>query len=138
MVSNVGIIMLLPKIPPLIITSLAPDALTDVLVGTITATTVSISWTAPTISNPNSLNSIQRYEVELSEDQFNISTIMENTTSNSITITGLEEYNTYQCKVAAVNGVAIGTFSSVVNFTTSEAGRYIIFVESYKMSYYYV
>ena len=94
------------------------------------ATTVSISWTAPTASNPNPLNNIQRYEIELSEDQFNISTIKENTTSTSITITGLEEYNTYKCKVAAVNSVGVGTFSVVVNFTTSESGRYI-HVKSY-------
>ena len=51
-----------------------------------------------------------------------MSTVKKSTTETSITVTSLEEYNTYGCKVAAVSGSDIGTFSSLVNFTTLEAG----------------
>ena len=83
----------------------------------VTATTVSISWTAPTSDG------ISRYDIELIEEAFGLSTVKNSTTETYITVTGLEEYNAYGCRVAAVSGSDIGTFSSLVNFTTLEAGR---------------
>ena len=88
-------------------------------IGTVTATTVNVSWTAPTTDDSVD---IIRYDIELSEEQFGLPTVKANTAGTSITVTGLEEYNTYECIVAAVSNEGIGTFSSPVNFTTSEAG----------------
>ena len=88
-------------------------------IGTITATSVSISWTSPTTSDTDD---IIRYDIELSEEQFGLATVTTSTTETSVTVTGIEEYNTYGCKIAAVNNVGVGTFSYFVNFTTLEAG----------------
>ena len=94
-----------------------PDAPVNVTIESVTSTTVSISWTAPTSGD------IRRYDIELSEKVFGLSTVKKSTTETYITVTGLEEYNTYGCRVAAVSRSDIGTFSSLVNFTTLEAGR---------------
>jgi receptor-type tyrosine-protein phosphatase Q len=97
-------------------TTSAPDAPVNVTIGTVTATTVAVSWTAPMSSNR-----IIRYNIEVSEEEFGLSPVKVNTIGTSVTVTGLEEYNTYGCKVAAVTNSQAGEFSPFVNFTTLEA-----------------
>ena len=89
-------------------------------VGDVTTTTANISWSPPTTFNPSN---IIRYDIELSEEQFGLATIEVNTLGTSVIVTGLEEYNTYQCKVAAVSSSQVGESSSPVTFTTLEAGK---------------
>lgn len=98
---------------------IAPDAPVNVTIGTVTAKTVWISWTAPTSCNPDR---IIRYDIEVIEDQLGLSPVNINTVGTSILVTGLEEHNKYSCKVAAVSNSQVGEFSSLVNFTTLEAG----------------
>ena len=93
----------------------------NVTIGTITATTVTISWTPPASHNADD---ITRYDLELSEEQFGLPTLKANSTGTSITVTGLEEHNTYACKVAAVSRSNVGMFSSSVIFTTLESGAH--------------
>ena len=112
------------KLPMIIISCLlhlciAPDAPVNVTIGTITAKTVQISWAAPTAYNPDR---IIRYDIEVTEDQLGLSPVKVNTVGTSILVTGLEEHNKYSCKVAAVSNSQVGEFSSLVNFTTLEAG----------------
>ena len=89
----------------------------------MTTTTVNISWSEPTNIDP--INII-RYDIEVSEEQFGLSTVEVNTVETSVIVTGLEEYNTYMCRVAAVSNSQVGIFSTFVNFTTLEAGKAII------------
>ena len=101
----------------------------NVTIESITATTVTVSWIPPTIDNPDN---IIQYDIELSEEEFGLSTLRASTTGTSVTVTGLEEYNTYGCKVAAVSSAGAGPFSSTVNFTTLEAGamQHIMILET--------
>ena len=98
---------------------IAPDAPVNVTIGTVTTTTVSISWIAPTSYNPDR---IVRYDIEVTEGQLGLSPVKVNSMETSILVTGLEEHNKYSCKVAAVSNSQVGQFSSLVNFTTLEAG----------------
>ena len=97
---------------------LAPAPL-DVTIESVTATAVSLFWTSPTIINNYD---VIQYDIELTENVFGLPTVRASTTGTSVTVTGLEEYNTYGCKVASVSSSGAGPFSSLVNFTTLEAG----------------
>ena len=105
--------------------SIAPDAPVNVTIGTVTAKTVSISWVAPTSYNPDQ---IIRYDIEVIEKELGLSPVKVNTVKTTILVTGLEEHNKYSCKVAAVSNSQVGEFSSLINFTTLEAGLCVIYV----------
>ena len=94
------------------------DVPSAVMITAVTATTISVAWTVTSTCGTHNLIG---YTVELREQQFGDS-IRFNTSETSIIITGLEEYITYECKVAAVTSVAVGIFSSSVTITTLEAG----------------
>ena len=98
----------------------APDALLDVAIGAVTATTVEVFWTPP--ANYDS-NGIIIYYVEVTEYQFGLPPVTATTTDSSVVVIGLEEHNAYSCRVAAVTSSKVGAFSSPTNFTTSEAGK---------------
>ena len=89
----------------------------------MSTTTVSISWIAPTSYNPDR---IVRYDIEVTEGQLGLSPVKVNSMETSVLVTGLEEHNKYSCKVAAVSNSQVGPFSSLVNFTTLEAGLCMI------------
>ena len=88
-------------------------------IGTVTTTTVQISWAPP--ANYDS-NGVIRYDIEVIEYQFELGAVKVNTTGSSVTVTGLEENNVYSCRVAAVSSSRVGTFSLPTNFTTLESG----------------
>lgn len=48
------------------------------------------------------------------------------TSNESYTFSLLEEFNTYTVVIAAENAIGIGEFSSMFNFSTLQAGIYII------------
>lgn len=95
------------------------DVPSAVMITTVTATTVSVAWTAVTTCGTYD---IIGYIVELTEQQFGHTTLSVNTSEISIIVTGLEEYVTYECKVAAIRSEAIGRFSPSIAVTTLEAG----------------
>jgi receptor-type tyrosine-protein phosphatase Q len=99
-------------------TALVYDVPSAVMISTVTATTVSVAWTAITTCGTYA---IIGYTVELSEEQFGHSIVRVNTSETSIIISGLEEYVTYECKVAAITSVAVGRFSPSITVTTLEA-----------------
>ena len=90
------------------------------MVDTVYATAVTISWTLPASTE---LDTIILYIVEVYEGLSNLSTVITNTTVPSITVGGLEEHTMYYFRVAAVTNGGIGPFSTLINFTTSEAGN---------------
>ena len=102
----------------------APDAPSNITIEAITATTVSISWTDLTVINATN---IIQYKIEVTDNQFGLPAIEVITAETSVVIAGLEEYNNYSCKIAVVSKSQIGTFSSLFNFTTLEAGNYTLF-----------
>lgn len=93
------------------------NAPVNVMVRNITATAVTLSWTAPV-----SLNAIIRYDLVFTEEQFVLPTLQARATGTSVTVYGLKEYSTYAVKVAAVSRSKVGTFSALINFTTLESG----------------
>ena len=104
---------------------LAPDPPTDVQISSSGTTTATFMWQAPVVNSQNQLNVIISYVVLLTQEQLNISERIVNITSTSYSFTSLEEFTTYSCQVAAVSGKGVGMFSSLVNFTTEEAGKLI-------------
>ena len=62
----------------------------------------------------------------LTEHQFNISTVLINVTTNTYMFTGLQEFNEYECIIAATNSIGQGLFSSPITFNTSQSGMLLL------------
>ena len=88
----------------------------------VDATSATVVWTVPPPNVNSPLSSITSYQLVLSQQQFNLSNIEVDTHINTYTFTGLEQYNTYNCVIAATNGVGQGPYSAVIVFNTSQAG----------------
>ena len=101
---------------------LVPVAPTNLQVTQAGATTTTLVWTAPPPNVNSPLSPIMSYQLVLSEEQFNLPNIEVNTNINMYTFMGLEEYNTYNCTIAATNGVGQGPYSAAIVFNTSQAG----------------
>ena len=104
-----------------------PDAPMMANINSVATTSASIMWEPPISVTQTPLSIIVFYQLILSEGKFNTPDQYINTTSISYTFTGLEEFNTYSCRVAAINGVGRGQFGSPINFTTLEAGNQIFY-----------
>ena len=50
--------------------------------------------------------------------------VLINVTTNTHTFTGLQEFNTYTCIIAATNAIGQGLSSSPITFNTTQAGMY--------------
>ena len=91
---------------------------------TITATpangTTTLSWAAPA---DNGGYAVYGYRVEQSTDGANWAVLTQDTNTTSFTARGLMNGTTYQYRVAAVTGVGIGAFASIVStpFTRANA-----------------
>lgn len=92
----------------------------------ISSTSASISWEAPVPFVDTPISDIEYYELMVYEYQFNLPTIFANTTELNYVFTGLEEFVNYTFKVAAVNTVGQGQYSTDFNFQTHQAGKYQI------------
>ena len=99
-----------------------PVAPSNLQVTQADATTATLVWIAPPPNANSPLSPITSYQLVLSEEQFNLPNIEVNTNINTYTFTGLEQYNTYNCTIAATNGVGQGPYSAVIVFNTSQAG----------------
>jgi chitodextrinase len=92
-----------------------PDAPTGLTIGTVTPTSVALSWTAPATGGP-----VSGYVVddEASGGDFSQSG---GTTDTSMTVTGLTPSTAYTFEVFATNATGVGPASSAVTTTTSAA-----------------
>ena len=84
--------------------------------------TVVISWDPPLFEDQNGI--ITYYLLLISEEQFNVSDRVINTTSdaNTYTVTELEEYDNYTCRVAAATRIGPGPYSAPIEFSTPQDG----------------
>lgn len=102
---------------------LVPDPPSGVQLLSITSTSASISWEVPVPFVDTPISAIERYELMVYEYQYNLPTIFANTTELNYVFTGLEEFVNYTFKVAAVNTVGQGFYSTDFNFQTHQAGK---------------
>ena len=84
--------------------------------------TVVISWDPPLFEDQNGI--IAYYLLLISEEQFNVSDRVINTTSDAstYTVTELEEYDDYTCRVAAATRIGPGPYSAPIEFSTPQDG----------------
>ena len=87
------------------------------------STSASISWEAPVPFVDTPISDIEYYELMVYEYQFNLPTIFTNTTELNYVFTGLEEFVNYTFKVAAVNTVGQGQYSTDFDFQTDQSGK---------------
>ena len=85
-----------------------------------------VSWNSPPSEDQNGI--IIYYLLLITQEQFNISDRVINTTSDapSYTVAGLEEYNNYTCRVAAATRIGPGSYSAPIYFNTPEDGMLAI------------
>jgi hypothetical protein len=95
----------------------APTSVTASLPGTYGNTTASVSWTAPAMLGSPALND---YVVQYSSDSGSTFTTFSESvsTSTSVTVTGLDNGTAYVFRVAAVNTIGTGEYSSNSNSVT--------------------
>ena len=81
-----------------------------------------VSWNSPPSEHQNGI--IIYYLLLITQEQFNISDRVINTTSDatSYTVAGLEEYNNYTCRVSAATRIGPGPYSAPIYFNTPEDG----------------
>ena len=108
----------------LIISSTVPLAPSNPHITGFDATSATVVWTVPPPNVNSPLSPVTSYILFLSEQQFNISTVVTNVSVNTHTFTGLEEFNRYTCIIAATNSIGQGPFTSPLIFNTSQAGMF--------------
>jgi len=95
--------------------AVAPGQVTAVTAGTLTATSVPLSWTAPSSGNAPTDYLVQ-YRVTGSGTWLTFSHAAQTTTA--ITVTGLTPLTSYDFQIAGVNSAGTGTFSSTLTAST--------------------
>jgi hypothetical protein len=100
----------------------APTAVTASLPSTYGNTTALVSWTAPVILGSPAFHD---YAIQYSSDSGSTWTTFSDTvsTGTSVTVTGLTNGTAYVFRVAAVNLVATGPYSTNSNSVTPLAGK---------------
>jgi len=106
------------------ITTRVPTAPSNVQVTHADSSTATIVWTVPPPNVNSPLSPILSYLLVLSEQQFNLPIVLINVTANTHTFTGLQEFNTYTCIIAATNAIGQGLSSSPITFNTTQAGMH--------------
>lgn len=98
----------------------APNQVTGLTLGTATSTTQPLTWTAPS----NGGSAITDYVVQYSPAGANSWTTFADGTSTtaSATVTGLTASTSYDYRVAAVNVIGQGSYSSTATGSTAAAG----------------
>ena len=98
-----------------------PSKPSDIVIGSITATSISISWRMPNDSVV--VNYVLMWERDTSEEcpDMDKDSITLSDVSTSYLITGLEEWSSYNITVTANN--AVGSASDSITVMTSEASE---------------
>jgi hypothetical protein len=98
------------------IDTVAPDPVTLLAVGTVTQTTIPVTWTAPSATD------VSKYEVAYSSNGGNtyvIATSNLTAPATSYTVTGLTTSTSYIVRVVAIDGVGNRSTNATVSTTTS-------------------
>lgn len=97
-----------------------PTAPTSLVAGTVTDTSVALSWTAP---SDNGGTAITGYRIEYSSDNFATTSVANTTgTGTTTTVTGLTSSTSYKFRVYAKNAVTnAGSFYSAVSNTLTQS-----------------
>ena len=93
------------------------------------STQATISWQPPPFEDQN--GPILYYNLIISELVFGLDDIDVNISVLTYTATNLEEYNNYSFIIAAATEVGLGPYSSPINFTTEEDGKFVFFIQRY-------
>ena len=93
----------------------------NVLVYSITSTSIHLSWDPPPDDQRNGI--IVHYTVRIVPSLGGTNVYL-NTTVTSTVITSLGPYTIYSCSVAAATSAGRGPFSSAIMVQTNEAGEY--------------
>ena len=87
-----------------------------------TAFEVDLSWSPPVSDKQNGV--ITNYVINITEDESG-DDFQESTSSTSLSVEdNLRPYITYTCVISAGTSAGQGPFSSAINFTTHEHGRF--------------
>ena len=99
----------------------APGAPMSLVASTVSATEIGLSWMMPTSEGSSPITS---YELELSTDGGSMFVSLGTTDENTLSYqhTGLSATTTYHYRVAAVNSVGRGLYSSMASAMTSPSG----------------
>ena len=100
-----------------------PAPPTNLRVTFINSTSVTISWQAPPFDPTITIAS---YRLVVSETEFGLNDTVASSTTTSYTFTGLEEYNNYTCSVVAVSTYDGVSNETMISFTTSQGGTYLL------------
>lgn len=96
--------------------STVPSQVTGLTVGTITSSSIAVSWTAPS----NGGAAITDYIIQTSPDNSTWTTFSDGTSTTTNTIvTGIPASTLRYIRVAAINSVGTGTYSTSVSATTN-------------------
>lgn len=95
----------------------------SVTLSTVSSTSIGISWSPPPSGSQNGI--ITEYRISITE-VITGRVISLTSTTTSITALGLHPYYTYECVITAFT-IAAGPYSQVVQITTPEDGRCIIY-----------
>jgi hypothetical protein len=100
----------------------APGAVTGLTVGTVTSSSVALSWTAPSSGGAVAAYTVQ-YRVSGAGTWSDFSTTI---TATTATVTGLAGSTSYEFQVLATNAGGSGTPSNTVSATTPAAPNYLL------------
>ena len=108
---------------PICILCSAPDAPPSLSGETLTSTSISLTWSPPPEYNQNGI--IERYQIEISDEDNVVMQYSTNGTTMMLKVTELRPYHTYSCRMAAATRAGIGPFTSVVLLQTLEDGKFV-------------
>ena len=105
---------------PIILCS-APDAPPSLSGEALTSTSISLTWTPPLEYNQN--GNIERYMIEISDEDSTMTQYSTDGTTMMLIATELHPYHTYRCRIAALTRAGIGPFTSDIPIRTLEDGK---------------
>ena len=105
---------------PIILCS-APDAPPSLSGEALTSTSISLTWSPLPEDNQNGI--IERYQIEISDEDSIVTHYSTNGTTMTLTVTELHPYHTYSCRIAAVTRAGNGPFTSTILLQTLEDGK---------------
>ena len=101
--------------------TVAPSAApVDLIVVTMSSTSLTLRWALPPEENRNGI--ISGYSINVTSNATGDMTIL-STTANTFSVTSLSPYTTYLCSVAALTSVGLGPYTIPLTVRTDEEGN---------------